>query len=291
MANLYDTLLNQYLNKQGKAIGLVAVPSTALLAPIMKVQYYGAHAYYTVAIAGGGDFLAQHDDTDGTTTNDASIGVSNAGAQQAGTIDLSTPDASMNTMGELVDWINDHVNIGTAVPNTNWHAMMDGALRARSTDNMFDTLAEVTSVKPTTISLYPDMAVSPYTLGFSITNRKFTGSNTFTNDIGYLNSLDYLNVEVKSTGGFTVNIYDVYDGNTPGIIQNNVTETLLFSEKQADTTALELKFKYWGQPITAEVGHRILVEVVGVGAQTFINTANALTEKIYALGTSVKVAS
>jgi hypothetical protein len=291
LANLYDTLLSQYLNKQGKAIALVAVPSTALLAPIMKVQYYGSHAYYTVAAAAGGDLLFQHDDTDGTTTSDTSIGMDNAGTQQAGTIDLSTPDASMNTMGELVDWINDHVNIGTAVPNTAWHAIMNGALRARSTDNMIDTLAEVTSAKPTFVSLYPDMAVSPYTLGFSITNRRFTGLNTFTNDIGYLNSLDYLNVEVKATGGFTVNIYDVYDGATAGIIQNNVTETLLFSHKEADTTAVEFKFKAWGQPIQAEVGHRILVEVVGAAAVTFINTANALTEKIYALGTSVKVVS
>ena len=292
MANFYDATLNQLLKKQSKQCGLASLPSVGLQCPSLEVQYYGSHSYYAIVSHATTGLTFSHDNTNGTTTVDPNIGQASGAQTELGVIDLGTPNATIDTMGELVDWINNHVNYGLSTGNTNWHAFMNGCIRSEvsgNTNSRIMAISSVASAKPTKINLYPTMGEAPCSLGFSVTNRKFTGANTWTDDIGYLNSIDYLSVDVLSTGGFVVNIYDVYDGNTPGLIQNEVSKTLLFTSSQADTTALAIAFTAdWGHPITAEVGHRLLVTVVGAAAVTLPNTTFG-TEHMRVLGSTVKV--
>ena len=292
MANYYDSALNALLRKCSIQVGLNALPSVGLFCPSLEVQYYGSHSYYAIVSHATTGLTFSHDNTDGVTTVDPNIGQTGGAQTELGIVDLGTPNATIDTMGELVDWINNHVNYGLSTVNTNWHAFMNGCLRSEvsgNTNSRIMAISSVSSAKPTMIKLYPTMGEAPYSLGFSITNRRFTGANAWTNDIGQLNSLDYLSVDVLSTGGFTVNIYDVYDGNDATRIQNEVSFVKLASFCQADTTALTLAFTQdWGSPITAEVGHRLLVTVVGAAAVTLPNTTFG-TEHIHAIGSTVKV--
>lgn len=77
----------------------------------------------TVAVAAGGDMTFT---TDGTTLDTTVNGT--------GQIDLSTPAAGLDTMGELMDIINQSVN---------WAMVLLGARRASFTNNCILTVAEV----------------------------------------------------------------------------------------------------------------------------------------------------
>lgn len=272
MANYNDVVLNEYIKKYSVALGLVAVN----LAPVFTCQYKGASLYASVAVASGGDMAFKADDTDGITTADANVNTT-------GAIDLSTPAAGVDTTGEVVDLIN-------ASTGGYWLCMLNGGLRADATDNALFTLAAAAGAELAAgVGIMADEGVAPYRCGFSITNRKFTAVGAWSNDIGYLNKLDAFSVKVTSTGGFTVNIYDIYDGATPTTLQNELSKTLLWTENQASNTALTTNFKAtYGEPLQAAIGHRLYLEVVGVAAMSIPNSTFG-TSYVKILGSTQKV--
>lgn len=277
MANYYDAVLNQIVSRKLIPVGVTAVNQM----PLATFQYKGSKLYASIAAAAGGDLTFKADDTNGTTTVDPNIGWTTA-VQTNGVIDLSTPDTTMDTIGELEAWIN---------ASADWRMMINGALRADSTDNRFFTLSAAQAKVSSGLTLYQDEGITPFKLGFSITNRRFNGINSWTTDQGYQNALHYLSLHLTSTGGVTVNLYEIDDNPSSVTLQNNVTETLLFSEVVASATALTEKFVLdWGGPIIASVGKRLFVEIVGAAAVSMPSPTSAASF-VKALGSSTKVLS
>lgn len=164
MASVQDMQVGK-LNEVVKNIAIAAY--TAF--PAIQIQYCGPYKYASVAVASGGDMTFKADDTDGITTVDPVIGWASGAATALGIIDLSTPHASINTFAELVNHINNN-------SGGNWRAFLIGALPTATTDNTLATLAEASgsAIGDNGITLYADPAVTPYDMGISITNEKFT---------------------------------------------------------------------------------------------------------------------
>lgn len=277
MANYQDAILNQIVKRKMIPVGITLVNKM----PLATFQYKGAYNYASIAAAAGGDLTFKADNTNGTTTADPNIGWTTA-VQTDGVIDLSTPDATMDTIGELEAWIN---------ASTDWRMMINGALRADSSDNRFFTLSAAQAKVDAGLKLYQDEGITPFKLGFSITNRRFNGINSWETDQGYQNGLHYLSLHLTSTGGVTVNLYEIDDNPSSLTLQNNTSETLLATQAVASATALTEKYVLdWGGPILAGVGKRLFVEIVGAAAVSMPSPTSAASF-VKALGSSTKVLS
>lgn len=122
--------MNTYLLQ--RALGLTVTrhvtASTTKGSTAFRLKWLGAaSAGATVAIAAGGDMAFT---TDGTTA-DTTVSTD-------GTIDLSTPAASENTIGEVIDVIN-------ASGAGHWQAIPVDCLPSQSSDNTLVTLAETST--------------------------------------------------------------------------------------------------------------------------------------------------
>ena len=104
--------------------GISITGSATVGGPLFWIGYQGdTDSGATVAVAAGGDMAFT---TDGSTADTTVNGT--------GSIDLSTPAAAVDTMGELGDIINQ---------SANWAFIFYGALRAGLTDNAILTVAAV----------------------------------------------------------------------------------------------------------------------------------------------------
>jgi hypothetical protein len=169
MASVQDMQVGK-LNEVTKVISMASVA----VFPAIQIQYCGPKTFASVAVAAGGDMTFKADDTDGLTTVDPNIGCASGAQTALGIIDLSTPNAIIDTMGELVNWINQY---GAG----NWRAFLIGMLPSQKTDNTLVTLTESNGLAVTGdngLTLYFDPATTfanGFTgIGYSITNEKFT---------------------------------------------------------------------------------------------------------------------
>lgn len=103
----------------------------------------------TVAVAAGGDMTLSTAAGADTTTGSAANGI----------WDLSTPAATVDTMGELVNLVN--------TTGSNWRMVLTGCLASDFTDNTIDTLTTTDAAVPGGVVLFKDAAVLSATSIFS----------------------------------------------------------------------------------------------------------------------------
>lgn len=168
----------RFLNGEGVLRGISAISTE----PKILVKYTGTNAAGgTITVAAGGDITFSQGSVgssvvDATMECDGSIA---ATGSRNGIYDLSTPAAACDTLGEVVDLINNQ--------GTNWVAVIVNGLRSDSTDNTLITLSETAAnsvdglglLDDGTVSLFSTQAVIPaaaqkmgfYTVGNLRTSR------------------------------------------------------------------------------------------------------------------------
>lgn len=180
--------------------------------PLLQIQYIGKALFSTVVIdAATGDFTIAADDIDGETTN---------------ILTIDTDAAAYDTMGEVVDRINQgHADL---------RAFLIGTSRDIASDNKFDTLAAASIRTTNGLTLFADEAAAPLDQGFAITNNKFTyrpsgGWNTkisgWVTDENVVNMLNYITLNIGvNTGSGNLEIYscdDINKVNAPTLLWDN----------------------------------------------------------------------
>lgn len=236
---------------------VVGVTHTAVsnYVPLL-IKYVGSQASATVTVSAGGDITLKHgaasaEVVDTTVECDASIAASGS---RSGILDLSTPDAQCDTMGEILDIIND---------SPNWKAVLLDAQRGSATDNVFITLSETAGATAAdglgllgdgTVSFFDSIALLPpeqRKMGYYLTYTGSSGAKLRPDPYaGYIPTFFYANV--TTTYGSGSSQYDLYcirvlfDPNT-----NNETETVAAQSTgfaNAATTVLKehTLFSTWG---------------------------------------------
>jgi hypothetical protein len=144
----------RFLKGDGVLRGVSAVSTE----PKILVRYTGTNANGgTVTVAAGGDITFSQgavgsSAVDATVECDSSIAASGS---RSGIFDLSTPHANCDTLGEVVDLINNQ--------GTNWLAVIVHGRRSDATDNVFITLSETAAGTLDGIGLLDDGTISLYT--------------------------------------------------------------------------------------------------------------------------------
>lgn len=216
----------------------------------------------TVAVAAGGDMTLSTGAGADTTTGSAANGI----------WDLSTPAATVDTMGELVNLVN--------TTGSNWRMVLTGCLASDFTDNTIDTLATTEAALPGGVVLFHDAVVASATSTFSVqvalypqdgaTNIQFhlsggpigttTGSTKpIANPLNRYQSF-IQNVREKITSTGTIGLFEIlgvrrtYDG------LGKVSETVrtIWSETGAATTVEKAK-DFNSGPIVSAPGELIVV--------------------------------
>lgn len=224
--------------------------------PAMQIQYVGPFLFATVQVAAGGDMKFFADDVNGTTTVDPDIGWTSE-KTALGIIDLSTPDASMNTFGELERHINSMAN---------WRCYLIGVPRDLGTDDKLDTLSAASCRTDNGITLFVDEAKSGnLDVGFAITNQKFSfrpslgwqtrHKGVITDELCF-NTLEMLKVNLTNLGSGNIEIYSIDDigeavSAAPVLIWDNAYATAT-EEKHGDTVPVE-------EFISSLKGQRLLI--------------------------------
>lgn len=127
-----------------------AVNGSSAAASCALIKWVGtATGKPTVAVAAGGDMTLSTGAGADTTTGSAANGV----------WDLSTPAATVDTMGELVNLVN--------TTGSNWRMVLTGCLASDFTDNTIDTLATTEAASPQGVPLFKDAVVASATSTFS----------------------------------------------------------------------------------------------------------------------------
>ena len=158
----------RFLSGEGILRGVSAVSTE----PKILVRYTGTNANGgTVTVAAGGDITFSQGAVgssvaDATMECDASIA---ATGSRNGIYDLSTPHANCDTLGEVVDLINNQ--------GTNWLAVILNGRRSDATDNVFITLSEAAANSVDGLGLLDDGTISLFTtqafLPFAATKMGF----------------------------------------------------------------------------------------------------------------------
>ena len=183
--------------------------------PLLQIQYIGSALFSTVAIdAGTGDFTIAADDIDGETTN---------------ILTIDTDNAAFNTMGEVVDRINQgHADL---------RAFLIGVPRDLASDDKFDTLAATSIRTINGLTLFADEAAVPLDQGLAITNNKFVyrpsgGWNTktsgWTTDENVVNMINYMTINITAVGDSNIEVYacdDINKVDAGTLLWDNVTVT------------------------------------------------------------------
>lgn len=206
--------------------------------PVAFIRYLGeTDSGATLAVNAGGDMAFTTDGTTADTTVIASTGI----------IDMSTPAAGYNTLGEWLDTVN---------ASANWEACLLGQVRAGLTDGFFTTLTEVdlstAAYKASGLYLYGDGSVTPYVMSSVITGFDpalwSKGLNPDANCISYL---DYASVLINATG--STGVFYVYSASQDA-------ETCIWTATLADNTAVVYGSVTAKTPIfTSKLGERLVL--------------------------------
>ena len=230
----------------------------------MLIKYVGTtvgSATTDVAVAANGDMTFRVAGVASTTVNSAAV----CGAT-AGTIDLSTPAGSCDTLGEVVDVIN---------ATSDWRAVLVGALRSDSSDNTLTTFAVAAAQKAEGIALYFDSAVSLTTTIALIPETCKTDIRCFMSPNGSLLSNPYAGqqTEVRWVAGFSTfattgnfQIFSVRAFNKAGV-SSEVVKTMWQEVTAATGTNKQLtQFQYFG--LLGGPSEKILCRILNTGASS-----------------------
>lgn len=237
--------------------------ATTQTVPAMIVQYIGSQASATVEVAAGGDVTFKHGAASSEAA-DATIKLPSGGSD--GVLDVS--DTTADTFGEICDHIN---------ASANWRCILVGARRSDSTNNTLAALS-ATQAKVSTLSgpyrsagvpLYLDEQVG-FKVGFSITNKRYTGINAGSAnkggdqvDDGMQNELSY--IAFKSTYGSGSSAFSVY------IVNDSTNEEVLVASFAGGATTVAAEKDFFadgGINYKAPLGWRILVQLANSAAMT-----------------------
>jgi hypothetical protein len=240
----------------------------------MLIKYVGAAAASAttdVAVAAGGDMTFRVAGVASTTVNSAAV----CGAT-AGTLDLSTPAATCDTLGEVVDVIN---------ATSDWRAVLVGALRTDSSDNTLTTFAVAAAMRADGIAVYFDSAVSLTTSIPLIPDNCKTDIRCFMSPQGKLqeNPDGGTQTELRLLSGYatwattgTFNVYSVKASNKAGT--SSQTISTLWSEALAvSATNQSVTEDFLGKP-----HERVIVRITTTGA------SSAFVLHAYGVRTSVQ---
>lgn len=224
--------------------------------PAIQIQYIGSKLYCKAAVASG-IITIKADDTDGATTTYA-------------TIDATA--ASGDTFGELCDLINAYADL---------RAFAIGEINTATSNTRLADLS-ATSIRTTNgLTLESAESVSGYIVGFAITNEKFTSRPTggfstkyvgWTTNANCINSLNYLNFSLTTTGNGTYQVYSV-SGSGAGDVVSTMIPATAFTSATTTTIAGAVPSTPY---ISANVGERLVVTFDGAAAITAGN--------VYAVG-------
>lgn len=251
MASLASIQAGELLKRQ-KIVNVTAVAS----APYVQIQSCGPLAYYKVTVAATGEITLGGDNTDGTTT--------------LYTIDLSAPAAGLDTYGELVAYINTQT-LG------HFRCFLIGMRpEVGTTDNTLNTLAAThlktgatAAVRDNGLTLFGDPGITPFVVGASITNQKFTsqpsgGFSTqqagWEKDTDCVNQIGYLSIALTAVGGYQYFIYSVDDAlGVSNLIYASAAGIATGSTTIPNSNPAAI---YW----QSNLGQRLLVYGVGAAA-------------------------
>jgi hypothetical protein len=218
----------------------------------LQVRYVGSEASATVTVDSSGDITFQHGDA-------AEEEVDTTVVASTGKIDTS--GAAGDTFGEIVDVIN---------ASANWEARLIGSLRADASDDALLERSETTitaSGNSEGIPLYKDtsealnlgIAIGPYALeSKKSTNGVWLSDTTIERYKSEIALITHKNT--YATGTSVINVYD--------IDPINKVEILIFSYACAATTVEATKDLIGAAIESLDVGHHLLVKMVGSAACT-----------------------
>lgn len=231
----------------------------------MLIKYIGSSASATtdVAVAAGGDMTFRVAGVASTTINSAAV----CGAT-AGTLDLSTPAATCDTLGEVVDVIN---------ATADWRAVLVAGLRSDSSDNTLTTFAVASAVRSDGLAIYFDSAVSLTTSIALVPPGCLTNIRCYMTPAGKLleNPFGGKQIDVRWVEGYatwattgTFNIYSVKVSNKASGSENVMT---LHSEATgASATNKQLtQFQYYG--LLGRPNDKVIVRITTTGASSAFN--------------------
>lgn len=223
--------------------GITITASASIGSALFWVRYEGAlGSGASIAVNAGGDMAFTTDGTTVDTTVVASTGI----------IDLSTPAAGYDTLGEVVDVIN-----GSA----NWSCVILAGLRQSLTNGVLIAVTEVdlstAAYKASGYYFFQDAAIASetavYTVAFAIS--AFDPSNYTKGDdpdVNCQSTLTYAIATVNATGG--TGLFQIWTA-------SQETETLVLSVLLADNTATT--FGNMASPIwRSKVGQRLVIRAV-----------------------------
>lgn len=229
----------------------------------MLIKYIGtaaASATTDVAVAAGGDMTFRVAGVASTTVNSGAV----CGAV-VGTLDLSTPAATCDTFGEVVDVIN---------ATSDWRAVLVGALRSDSPDNTITTFAVASAMRADGLPLYFDSAVSLTTSIPLIPDNCKTDIRCFMTPQGQLleNPFAGTQTDIRWVEGYatyaTTGNFNIYSVLPRQKAVGSETVTTLWTEATgASGTNKQLtQFQYLG--LKGKPNEKVIVRITTTGASS-----------------------
>ena len=262
------------------ALGLASVGSTQVGNPVsghvssdtagsvaMLIKYVGTatpSATTDVAVAAGGDMTFRVAGVASTTVNSAAV----CGAV-VGTLDLSTPAGTCDTLGEVVDVIN---------ATSDWRAVLVGGLRTDSSDNTITTFAVASAMRAEGLPLYFDSAVSLTTSIAMIPDNCKTDIRCFMSPQGLLkeNPNGGTQTDARWIEGYatyattgTFNIYSVKESNKAGTGSSVITT--LHTEAAAASGTNKQLTQFQNYPLLGKPHEKVIVRITTTGASSAFN--------------------
>jgi hypothetical protein len=233
----------------------------------MLIKYVGTtagSATTDVAVAAGGDMSFRVAGVASTTVNTAAGGAV-CGAV-VGTLDLSTPAGTCDTLGEVVDVINS---------SSDWRAVLVSGLRSDSSDNTLTTFAVSAAQRAEGIPVYFDSGVSLTTSIAMIPESCKTDIRCFMTPSGQLLSNPHAaqTTELRWLAGFstyattgTFQIFSVKVLNKAGVSSEVVTTMWSEAAGASGTNKALTQFQYFG--LLAKPGEKMICRILNTGASS-----------------------
>lgn len=233
----------------------------------MLIKYIGSaapSATTDVAVAAGGDMTFRVAGVASTTVNVGAV----CGAV-VGTLDLSTPAGTCDTLGEVVDVIN---------ATSDWRAVLVGGLRTDSSDNTITTFAVSSAMRAEGLPLYFDSAVSLTTSIPLIPDNCKTDIRCFMSPQGLLkeNPSGGTQTEARWIEGYatyattgTFNIYSVKESNKAGTGASVITTLHTEATGASGTNAQLTQFQNY--PLLGKPHEKVIVRITTTGASSAFN--------------------
>lgn len=262
------------------ALGLASIVSAQATYPVsghvssdtagsvaMLIKYVGTaapSATTDVAVAAGGDMTFRVAGVASTTVNPAA-----ACGAVVGTLDLSTPAGTCDTLGEAVDAIN---------VSSDWRAVLVGALRSDSSDNTLTTFAVAAAMRAEGVPVYFDSTVSLTTSIAMIPDNCKTDIRCFMSPQGLLkeNPNGGTQTDVRWIEGYstfattgTFNIYSVKESNKAGTGASVIST--LHSEVTGASTVNKQLTQFQNYPLAGKPHEKVIVRITNTGASSAFN--------------------